>query len=96
MPLSQLPGMTGEQVIELLGAPPFRRGETAVELWRYRSESCVLHLFLYRAGGALRVRHAEVRSLPAPGATTDSVMETGAAANACLAKLAAARTSPTS
>lgn len=100
IPLDQLPGMSGDQVISILGRPQFRRDETAAALWQYRSDGCVLNLFLYPSGDALHVRHAEVRSRPAPkgasDATADFTVATGEAANECLAKLAAAHTRPTS
>lgn len=95
-PLETLPGMTGEQIIKLLGKPQFLRDETSAALWQYRAGGCVLNLFLYRTGEALRVRHAEVRSRPAPGEALESRIESGPSASACLSKLAAAQAGATS
>lgn len=86
-------GMTGDDVTRLLGTPQFRRHEVPVELWQYRGDGCVLHLFLYRDGGGLRVQYGEVRSrVSAAEGTAERVA--GASADECLVKLAAARPAP--
>jgi hypothetical protein len=92
--MGQLSGMSASGVTDLLGKPQFQRNETSAQLWQYRGKSCVLHLFLYRAGAALRVRHAEARpQMAAQGAAVVEPLH-GAAADECLGQLAAAR--PTS
>ena len=59
VPVEQMSGLTAEQITEMLGKPQFQRQDNTAELWQYRGESCVLHLFLYRAKDEWRVRHAE-------------------------------------
>jgi hypothetical protein len=87
----QLRGLTGVQVSEMLGRPQFLRHDSAVELWQYRGDGCVLSLFLYGERGAMRVRHAEAR----PRTMTGGAMN-GSAADACLTKLTAAPPAATS
>ena len=91
VPFGQLRGLTNEQLTEMLGTPQFLRNDSAVELWQYRADGCVLSLFLYRSNGGLRVQHAEVR----PRSMSGGAMN-GAAADACLTKLTAAPQGATS
>jgi hypothetical protein len=85
VPLDQMRGLTDGQITEMMGRPQFLRHDSAVELWQYRGDSCVLHLFLYRDNDALRVRHAELR----PRTVSADAMKDETAA-ACLTKLKAA------
>lgn len=82
VPLDQMRGLTDAQITEMLGKPQFLRQDSVAELWQYRGDSCVLHLFLYRNNDELRVRHAEVR----PRTVSDTPMK-DEAAEACLTKL---------
>ncbi len=63
-PPSHLTGLDGEQVIDLLGSPGFKRKDDPALIWQYRTKACALDLFLYRAGdgSSFRVRHFETRS----------------------------------
>ena len=91
VPLAQFTGLSSGQVTGMLGTPQFLRQDASTELWQYRGDGCVLHLFLYRDKDGLRVRHAEVRPRTMPGVTMN-----GAAAEACLTKLSAAPPAATS
>lgn len=91
VPLAKFPGLSDGQVTGMLGSPQFRRQDAAAELWQYRGDGCVLHLFLYREKDGLRVRHVEVRPRTTPGAALNA-----SAADACLAKLSAAPPAATS
>lgn len=91
VPLAKFPGLSGGQVTGMLGDPQFRRQDATAELWQYRGDGCVLHLFLYREKDGLRVRHAEVRPRTTPGAALSIT-----AADACLTKLSAAPPAATS
>lgn len=91
VPLAQMRGLSGTQITEMLGKPQFLRQDSTAELWQYRGESCVLHLFLYRANDEWRVRHAEAR----PRAVSGEALK-DEAAESCLAKLAAALPAATS
>ena len=86
--LDELRGLDAAQLTRLLGKPTLLREEPTAQMWQYRSESCVLHLFLYPAagtGGEKRVQHVEARprQTGAPAATRGP--------NECLATLIGAR-----
>jgi hypothetical protein len=92
VPLAKFPGLSEAQVTGMLGTPQFQRKDAAAELWQYRVDGCVLHLFFYSdKDGQRRVRYAEVRPRTVPGITLE-----GAAADACLTKLSAAPPAATS
>ena len=91
MPLAKFPGLSDAQVTGMLGKPQFLRQDASSELWQYRGDGCVLHLFLYRDKDGLRVRHAEMRPRTMPGVAMSS-----AEADACLTKLSAAPPAATS
>lgn len=56
--------MDRDQVTGLLGTPGFERKDDPALILQYRSSSCALDLFLYRAGkeDPFRVRHFEARN----------------------------------
>jgi hypothetical protein len=63
-PASQIPTLaekTPEELKALLGEPDFTRRDPPAEIWQYRSATCVLDLFLYPEGSALKVMHASTR-----------------------------------
>lgn len=91
VPLAKFPGLSDGQVTGMLGQPQFRRQDASVELWQYRGDGCVLHIFLYREKDGLRVRHAEMRPRTTPAAALNAT-----AADACLTKLSAAPPAATS
>jgi hypothetical protein len=92
VPLAKFPGLSEAQVTGMLGTPQFQRKDAAAELWQYRVDGCVLHLFFYSdKDGQRRVRYAEVRPRTVPGVTLE-----GTAADACLTKLSAAPPAATS
>ncbi|MFN4281869.1 MAG: hypothetical protein ACK4NA_04420 [Alphaproteobacteria bacterium] len=62
--LEELRGLNAGELTQLLGKPTLLRAEATAQMWQYRGESCVLHLFLYPAGGAAgeaRVSYVEAR-----------------------------------
>lgn len=63
-PPSRLTGMSHFQVIGLLGRPKFKRQDDPALIWQYRTETCVLDVFLYRSrdGADYRVDHFESRN----------------------------------
>lgn len=86
--LEDLRGLNAGQLTQLLGKPTLRRDEATAQMWQYRGESCVLHLFLYPASGTtgeVRVNHVEAR----PRQTGAAAATTGP--NECLATLVGAR-----
>jgi hypothetical protein len=62
IPLATLKTMDDRRVAATFGNPVFQRDDNGVvRLLRFRSDACDLDLFLYAAGGAWQVRHAEAR-----------------------------------
>jgi hypothetical protein len=60
----RLMGMDTGDLTQVLGSPRFVRRDASAQLWRYRSASCVLDLFLYRNEGRPEylVSHVEARA----------------------------------
>lgn len=56
-----LVGLTVSQAGALLGEPELRRQEAPAEVWQYRTDWCVLDLYLYREGGDRKVVYTEAR-----------------------------------
>lgn len=54
-------GLAKTRVDGLLGPPDQLRREPPAEVWQYRTETCILDLFLYEEAGDLRVIHVEAR-----------------------------------
>ena len=55
-------GLARADVAALLGPPKLLRRDPPAEMWQYRSDACVLHVFMYVSrGGHYLVRHVEVR-----------------------------------
>jgi hypothetical protein len=44
---SELIGLKGDQVTDLLGHPALVRRDSAAQVWQYRGRDCVLDVFLY-------------------------------------------------
>jgi hypothetical protein len=88
--LEDLRGLDAAQLTQLLGKPTLLRDEAAAQMWQYRGETCVLHLFLYpgpggSGGGEKRVQYVEAR----PRQTGATAATTGP--SECLATLVGAR-----
>ncbi len=47
----RLMGLGTGALTQMLGRPGFVRRDASAQLWRYRNESCILDLFLYRGTG---------------------------------------------
>ena len=54
-------GLSPGQVADTLGEPELRRPEPPAEVWQYRTETCVVDLYLYDEDGRLRVTTYQVR-----------------------------------
>lgn len=88
--LEELRGLDAAQLMQLLGKPTLLRDEVTAQMWQYRGETCVLHLFLYPSsgasgGGEKRVQYVEAR----PRQTGATAATTGP--SECLATLVGAR-----
>jgi hypothetical protein len=65
-------GLKPQDVELLLGVPKLVRRDEPAEVWQYRSQACVLDVFLYpEATGAQQVRYLEARNMAAEPAVTD-------------------------
>ena len=65
-------GLKPHDVQELLGMPKLVRRDDPAEVWQYRSDACVLDVFLYpEETGAQQVRYLEARTVAAEPARTD-------------------------
>ena len=49
---------TGEEIRQVLGSPQFVRDDALAQLWRYRTENCILNLFLFPDAERVRATHA--------------------------------------
>ena len=49
---------TGEEIRHVLGDPLFVRDDALAQLWRYRTETCILNLFLFPDAHRVRATHA--------------------------------------
>ncbi|MCY4591163.1 MAG: hypothetical protein OXE86_11525 [Alphaproteobacteria bacterium] len=49
---------TGEEIRQVLGSPQFVRDDALAQLWRYRTEDCILNLFLFPVAEQVRATHA--------------------------------------
>lgn len=58
-------GLTPAALTETLGTPRARRRDRPAEVWQYRTESCVLDVFLYSAEAGPQVIHLEARDAAA-------------------------------
>ncbi len=84
----QLLGMAQPQIADLLGTPAFVRRDNGAEIWQYRNDDCVLHLFLYAddVGASPRVSYVELRERSDGRALTSVADQRG-----CLGALVAQR-----
>lgn len=58
---SQLFGLDGHGVADLLGPASFVRRDGPAEVWQYRASACVLDVYLYREADGLSVAHVDLR-----------------------------------
>ncbi len=61
----RLMGLGTGELTQMLGSPRFVRRDDSAQLWRYRNESCILNLFLYRNADrpGFWVAHVEARRI---------------------------------
>ena len=71
---SQLLGMTPVHVTALLGQPELIRFEPPAQVWLYRNQSCVFHVYLYTTSGnaGYNVSHIAAVSLRGQPLAVDS------------------------
>ncbi len=71
---SELIGMTGPALHEVLGDPQRIRREAGAQIWQYASPACVLDVFLYEEARGSAVVHVEARNLDGGQADTSRCM----------------------
>ena len=64
-------GLKPHDVQELLGMPKLVRRDDPAEVWQYRSDACVLDVFIYPVATGAQVRYLEARTVAAEPARTD-------------------------
>lgn len=68
---ARLMGLGRSELANLMGTPTILRNEPPGELWLYKNEACVAHVYLYENGGTddYRVRYVETRGADAAVST---------------------------
>ena len=61
----RLLGLSAERIDALFGAPSLARAEPPATIWQYRRPSCTIDIFMFEAGGVIRVDHVDVRGVRA-------------------------------
>ena len=84
---ARLVGLGRSELADLMGTPQILRNEPPGEVWLYKSDACVAHVYLYEEAGPddYRVSYVETRSV---GAVVSSAR--------CLAHLASGSASTVS
>jgi hypothetical protein len=77
---TKLHNLNSTQIVAMLGEPGFKREENPAQIWRYRSEACVLELMFYRLDRDLQVRHVEARDEKFKAVAQNSCIESIVAA----------------
>jgi hypothetical protein len=54
-------GYQAQSLVGLIGRPDFVRRDGPAQIWQYRSNACILDLFMYGATTDKTVKHAELR-----------------------------------
>lgn len=57
----RLIGFEADEISELMGPPDFERSEPPAKIWQYRTQTCVVDMYLYDEDGDVSVDHIEVR-----------------------------------
>lgn len=74
-PPASVLGLQPRDVRQLLGAPKLVRRDAPAEVWQYRSDACVLDLFIYNADAEPRVRYVEARTIAAEPAIAEACVD---------------------
>lgn len=72
---SSVLGLQPRELQKMLGLPKLVRRDAPAEIWQYRSEACVLDVFIYRVAAGARVKYAEARTIQAEPAKTDDCVK---------------------
>lgn len=68
-------GSPSSKLVTELGSATLVRIDIGAEIWQYRTEDCVLFLFLYPGESEMAVRHIDSRGGPSPESCIHSVVK---------------------
>lgn len=68
-------GSPSSKLVAKLGSATLVRTDISAEIWQYRTEDCVLFLFLYPGESEMAVRHIDSRGGPSPESCIRSVVK---------------------
>ena len=57
--LASIQGQDEDGLRRLFGRPQLVRDEGQAQVWKFRSDGCTLHVFMYRNGAGYAARHVE-------------------------------------
>lgn len=69
-------GSPSSTLVATLGSATLVRTDIGAEIWQYRTEDCVLFLFLYPKDAEMAVRHIDSRGGPSAETCIRSVVKT--------------------
>lgn len=69
-------GLRPRELQQMLGVPKLVRRDAPAEVWQYRSDACVLDVFIYQVATGPQVKYAEARTVEAEPARTDDCVNT--------------------
>jgi hypothetical protein len=69
-------GSPSSKLVSALGSATLVRTDIGVEIWQYRTDECVLFVFLYPGEREMAVRHIDSRGGPTPESCIRSVVKT--------------------
>ena len=69
-------GAPSSKLVSALGSATLVRIDIGAEIWQYRTDDCVLFLFLYPGETEMAVKHIDSRGGPTPESCIRSVVKT--------------------
>lgn len=69
-------GSPSSELLSALGSATLVRTDIGAEIWQYRTDDCVLFLFLYPGEREMAVKHIDSRGGPSPESCIRSVVKT--------------------
>lgn len=69
-------GSPSSELVSALGSATLVRTDIGAEIWQYRTDDCVLFLFLYPGETEMAVKHIDSRGGPSPESCIRSVVKT--------------------
>lgn len=69
-------GSPSSELVSALGSATLVRTDIGAEIWQYRTDECVLFVFLYPGETEMAVKHIDSRGGPSPESCIRSVVKT--------------------